>query len=282
MSEKESLTTEDIRFLKALRQEMLTQDKCSQAAPRYWGIIEETREYGIEDGYEDDCELYRIGTDSYIDSMKEAAEEIRSRRDEILSFSDFDEYDQMGVTLRVRRYSDGRAYGHKIHVRFSNRAGDEDEYDLYDLGHVMEFLNDTAGLADEYRLANYKIVPKVVQGPIFLTRKAAQEYCDKYGYNHHNPHPYAMTAYRSPQIERLVNIIEQTDWSDVFTDSSYIATKKWSEEDVRDKLIEMGYEGTDEQITKVINSGYLRKLEDCTDVDWYIIEYAIQETLKRK
>ena len=66
----------------------------------------------------------------------------------------------------------------------------------------------------------------------------------------------------------------------------YIATKLWSEEDVRwcvsEKYPEYSDEEVDEIVSDVINSGYLNPLEDCTDEDWDIINYAIDEIYERK
>lgn len=41
----------------------------------------------------------------------------------------------------------------------------------------------------------------------FLTKRACQQYIEKYGYNHSNPHTYAMTAYRNFELERLLTIL---------------------------------------------------------------------------
>lgn len=41
----------------------------------------------------------------------------------------------------------------------------------------------------------------------FLTKRACQQYIEKYGYNHSNPQTYAMTAYRNFELERLLTIL---------------------------------------------------------------------------
>jgi hypothetical protein len=48
----------------------------------------------------------------------------------------------------------------------------------------------------------------------FLTKRACKEYIDKYGYNHSNPHTYAMTAIRNPEYETLINILETMKFDD--------------------------------------------------------------------
>jgi hypothetical protein len=42
----------------------------------------------------------------------------------------------------------------------------------------------------------------------FITKRACQEYIDKYGYNHSNPHTYAMTAFRNHEYEKLINTLK--------------------------------------------------------------------------
>ena len=42
----------------------------------------------------------------------------------------------------------------------------------------------------------------------FITKRACQEYIDRYGYNHSNPHTYAMTAFRNPEYEKLIDILK--------------------------------------------------------------------------
>ena len=48
----------------------------------------------------------------------------------------------------------------------------------------------------------------------FLTKRACKEYIDKYGYNHANPHTFAMTAIRNPEYETLINILETMKFDD--------------------------------------------------------------------
>ena len=68
------------------------------------------------------------------------------------------------------------------------------------------------------------------------------------------------------------NIINRAD---------YIASKLWCDEDVASVLKERGYEATPEEVTAVINSGYLDVLNDCTDGDWEAIHLAVSEAEKR-
>ena len=42
----------------------------------------------------------------------------------------------------------------------------------------------------------------------FLTKRACKNYIERYGYNHNDPHTYAMTAYRNFELVRLLNILK--------------------------------------------------------------------------
>lgn len=56
-----------------------------------------------------------------------------------------------------------------------------------------------------------------------------------------------------------------------------IAAKVWTTDDVKDVLQSEGYEGTEEEVGRVIDaSNLLSLLDDCTDQDWEIINQAIE------
>ena len=59
--------------------------------------------------------------------------------------------------------------------------------------------------------------------------------------------------------------------------SDYIATKLWCREDVKTALRDRRYRGTNAEIDAVVNTGYLNGLEDCNDIDWNIIDEALDE-----
>ena len=42
----------------------------------------------------------------------------------------------------------------------------------------------------------------------FITKRACKNYIEKYGYNHNDPHTYAMTAYRNFELGRLLKILK--------------------------------------------------------------------------
>jgi hypothetical protein len=53
----------------------------------------------------------------------------------------------------------------------------------------------------------------IVEGTLFLTKKECQEHINKNYYHYNNPHTYGMSAWRSPEVERLFKILKDTDWN---------------------------------------------------------------------
>lgn len=71
------------------------------------------------------------------------------------------------------------------------------------------------------------------------------------------------------------DVPDNTILSDIICRNETIASKIWLEDDVASQLEEMGFAPSPHNISEVINTGYLNRLNDCTDEDWMIIEYAI-------
>ena len=65
----------------------------------------------------------------------------------------------------------------------------------------------------------------------------------------------------------------------IFYGGDYLAMKLWVKDDIRNELICRGYEGTQDEIDAVVNTGYLKLLNDCTDYDWWCIDYAIDSAI---
>lgn len=85
------------------------------------------------------------------------------------------------------------------------------EIDETDIEEVCQFLHDELEW-DEAVIVYQDYVEKIsTDTGCFLTKRACQEYIDKYKYNHSNPHTYAMTAYRNYELEHLLRIIKTID-----------------------------------------------------------------------
>jgi hypothetical protein len=80
--------------------------------------------------------------------------------------------------------------------------------------HRVECEEDGIELYDEYEAIPYKIIPKIYEDTMFLTQKAAEEHLR--GNSHHyseDAHTYAMTAWRSPDVDKLWKILQTVDFS---------------------------------------------------------------------
>lgn len=69
------MNKEDIKFLKNLQHEMLTQDTVGQANPRFWVIIDKIKHYGIDSDYGyDGVEILSDGGEIIATNLKELYE----------------------------------------------------------------------------------------------------------------------------------------------------------------------------------------------------------------
>ena len=171
-----NITNEDIEFLKDLQQKMLTQDHDCQASPRFWTVAQTEREGGIASGYADGSVIY----DSH------CCEDIGSTVEEVKGYlKDNDEY---------------------------NEGMDE----IDELDGIVDFLNEhDPDNGRRYELCNFKLIENVVKpNTFFLTKEACKQHiqANKHHYNG-TVHSYAMTAWRSAQVEKLYEILENVDFS---------------------------------------------------------------------
>ncbi|WP_101723084.1 hypothetical protein [Eggerthella timonensis] len=66
----------------------------------------------------------------------------------------------------------------------------------------------------EYWKAPVRIETRIVPNTMFLTKREAQEYIRIQRHNlRMEPHTYAMGTYYSTQVERLLELLETTDWN---------------------------------------------------------------------
>lgn len=191
------MNKEDIQFLKELQHEMLTQDHVGQASPRFWVVMQTVRKYGIEDIYDYDGSVI-IGDEGEecetdVDSMYNWLKNTLDINCEL----DFDRNNN--AYIKVREYTDenGDVY---------------EEERLNEAGEVTYYLRWTRG--DNFSICNYKDVEEIVPDTTFLTIRECEEHIKSNHYHYNKPHTYAMTAWRSPQVERLYKILENTNWDE--------------------------------------------------------------------
>lgn len=169
------MNKEDIDFLKQLQKEMLTQDNCEQASPRFWSIMTIKRIYWVDD----DVTGYEI----FIDE-ESAGESIK----DVLSY--------------IKEYHEDYC------EEFPDKIIEFEKYKR--LSKLTEVLKDEG--FDILRVP-YRDIYVVAKNTLFLTLEECKKHIERNGYHYKNPQPYCMTAWRSPQVERLFSILEHTDWS---------------------------------------------------------------------
>ena len=192
---------EDIEFLKKLSETMRTQEHDCQAAPRFWVVAQSVKEYVGED-YGSHVDLVTEDGDTVIENanvknvvdyfMKEYSDEVKERR----------------ITINYTpSYCD-------IFVLDKENGEAEEEETLFDVDDVIRFFEEHDIISDSYyRTICYNINDaSICPDTMFITKESCKNHIRLNGYHYHNPHTYAMTAWRSPEVEKLWKLLEETDW----------------------------------------------------------------------
>jgi len=162
------ISDEDSKFLEDLQHELNTQTNDGNADPVYWGVME-TREVGVPDGCGD--ERIYLG-----DGGTETLE---------------------GAVAYIAEY-----------IVDDENMEAWNEVDKTNTNDVIEFCREKLGMS-EVRIIDVAKKSEISRYTgAFLTKRACQQYIDSYGYNHSNPHTYAMTAYRNFELEHLLKILK--------------------------------------------------------------------------
>ena len=165
----------DYEFLKQLQNELRTQTTDCNAKPVFWGVME-THEIGVPEDCGDRCKIrYDEGWMDVEDAVKDV--------EEVLNEYEPDVRDKW------------------------NEVNKEDAYE------VCEFMQENLKWDNIYDVVEVRDMDMLsTYTGAFLTKKACQEYIDKYGYNHVRPKTYAMTAVRNYELQRLLNILRSINF----------------------------------------------------------------------
>lgn len=177
----------DIQFLKDLQQTMQWEnenDYDSQASPRFW-VIMDYRTVPTHEDYDYDRTMY-----FYNDGDHTEFKNVEELKDFLSDhFSDDDETDELEELLN----NDGTSFE-----------------DLWEFAN--DYLND-GGFFDEVPVKEESFI---VPNTMFLTKEEAKRHLEKNHYHYTSKaHTYAMTAWRAPKVERLLNILMAFDWDSV-------------------------------------------------------------------
>jgi hypothetical protein len=177
---------EDKDFLIELQHEMLTQDTVGQASPRFWVVMQTVRDYWVEDDIDGICIYDTHASESAFEgNLESLADWVKEEFDIITKC----EYDRGFLEIVCE---------------------DGNEYSINNISEIKDFLDEYA--SGQYSVCFYKDREEIAQDTMFLTLRECKEHIEANHYHYKNPHSYAMTAWRSPQVKRLYEILEKTDW----------------------------------------------------------------------
>lgn len=169
------LSEYDYNFLKELSHELNTQDNDGTADPVIWGVMEDKEVFVPEN-----CGYPKITYDEGTWTLEEAVEEINQS---------IHEYD----------------------TEIQEEWKEVDKEDIYE---VCDFMSEKLKW-DYYDIVWAEMSEEInhIQGGLaFITKRACKDYIKRYGYNHSNPRPYGMCAYRNYELARLLNILKEIDF----------------------------------------------------------------------
>ena len=179
------INKKDIEFLSHLQHEINTQDTVSQADPRFWVVMETVREWGYNPDYADDCCICDSDNGEYYgETLEEMLNQFIENDGYHISYTVGDFWIEIdGYDFKIMTFKDICEY---MHIAFDR---------------------------DDLSVCYYKDIERIVPDTMFLTKRECEEHIERNHYHYNNPHSYAMTAWRSPQVERLYEILHNVDWT---------------------------------------------------------------------
>lgn len=168
---------EDIEFLENLRQELISQDTDYTANPRFWMI----KEIKYQPTSEEFADIHTI----------------------------FD---------KVRQYE------YENEEEFKKGLIEDYIYTEEELEHIVKAVTDSYDdlvqcvneeiNEDRYEYHYWREICALSENSMFLTKRECKEHIEANSYHYSKPFSYCMCAWRSPQVEKLINILTQYDWKE--------------------------------------------------------------------
>jgi hypothetical protein len=175
---------EDIEFLKKFQEELKTQEYDSQASPRFWTIMD-YRIVPANPDYDNAFINYIYNDGDFV---------------EFKNINDLKEFLLDSFEERIDEIEEFPCL-HNPELNFE---------ELWE--NVEEYLNDE----EFFQTIDVKEEPFVRPNTMFLTKEDAKLHLKLNHYHYSSKaHTYAMTAWRSPKVERLLKILENFDWDEV-------------------------------------------------------------------
>jgi hypothetical protein len=198
-----NLSKEDYNFLIDLQNEMLTQDHVSQAAPRFW-VVGGTRKVATAPEYADGVQLI-CDTAIMADGLAEAVEHFKERIED--NVEDLDDQ----IIIEKEDYS---FESYKVLKIDKNRDVLYEQTCITEISELIDAMVDVNLIDDtEYSIGYYYNEHYRYPNTMFLTNRSCKEHIVANHYHYSgDAHSYAMTAWRSPEVERLFNILDKINW----------------------------------------------------------------------
>lgn len=173
---------DDLDFLKSLQDEMINQETDWQAAPRFWVL----RQYEYEPTGEEWMDKYEYAYDDG-------------------DYNGFDNVDDLIEFLEECELATDKQIEEMKEMSLENDLHQEEAF---------EFILDNLNEEGHFRKIPVVRVANIIPNTLFLTKKAAKEHIKANHYHYNDTiHTYAMTAWRSPEVQRLLEILESIDFS---------------------------------------------------------------------
>lgn len=183
-----------IEFFKTLQCEMKTQDTDYQASPRFWTVGYYKWER-VADGCGDRWSIFDGNNSEMYDA--------ESFRKDFLSKLDVMKSDGLSNEEILKEWG----------LSDESYALDDLKYSIDDDYEFCEWYKNY--IDEEIDIFEEAKVHHCNNDAFFLTKSECQKHIDANHYHYLEPHTYARTLFRSPTMEKLIGIIEETDWDRV-------------------------------------------------------------------
>lgn len=168
---------EDIQFFKELQNELKTQNHDCQATPRFW-VVGDYKMVACPEGCQDRYDI-NAPTRDYYGSLDDLLENIKEEGFEDYPDCAIDEFEEI-------------------------------DCELSSLDWIREYYDPDAELVP-VREEHF-----IRENTMFITKDDAKKHIEANYYHYTNKaHTYAMTAWRSPKVEKLWKILETFEWDKI-------------------------------------------------------------------
>lgn len=185
----------EIQFLKDLQQELKTQDNDCQAAPRFWALMD-----------------YR-----WVETSPDEHERIS-----IVFPEEYEDYVLDELVLDIINYNPNCSYCYTVDYDAVKELRELADYFMTDEDELLKWFQ--TNIDSEAYLVYEKEEEFVVPNTMFLTKQEAKNHIKLNHYHYTSKvHTYAMTAWRAPKVEKLLDILENFDWGSLRAADSLVA-----------------------------------------------------------